>query len=249
MTHRALSKSRRDTWSWSRRSLLSFTEFTSPSKLPSIYQISILRRLLVSNCWRKSRFGRAFQPPAPIWIQHPGIQTKSPLRSYLQRSEQHSAHIWCKPQSPFDVSYKDQNNTQFTYLVQTNNPLRSHLQRWEEHRAHINISLVEAPTIKYYYYSYYFCILEDARMHNVTMRIVANRFDDALHIAFGETLLAAHERWMGSSLTMWIGPLKEYLVDGRWSAPATRAACHMPVNEWMNEWRKEGRTDGRTTNW
>jgi hypothetical protein len=31
-------------------------------------------------------------------------------------------------------------------------------------------------------------------MHNVTMRIVANGFDDALHIAFGETLLAAHER-------------------------------------------------------
>jgi hypothetical protein len=30
-------------------------------------------------------------------------------------------------------------------------------------------------------------------MHNVTMRIVANGFDDeALHIAFGETLLAAH---------------------------------------------------------
>jgi hypothetical protein len=59
------------------------------------------------------------------------------------------------------------------------------------------------------------------------MRIIANGFDDALNIAFGETLLAAHERWMGSSLTMsrmnasWIGPLKEYLVDGRSSAPAT----------------------------
>jgi hypothetical protein len=58
--------------------------------------------------------------------------------------------------------------------------------------AHINISLVEAPTTEYYYYNY--SILDDASMHNVTMRIVANGFDDALHIAFGETLLAAHER-------------------------------------------------------
>jgi hypothetical protein len=61
----------------------------------------------------------------------------------------------------------------------------------------INISLVEAPTIEYYYYYYYyfyFSILEDASLHNVTMRIVANGFDNALHIAFGETLLAAHER-------------------------------------------------------
>jgi hypothetical protein len=32
-------------------------------------------------------------------------------------------------------------------------------------------------------------------MHNVTMRIVANGFhDEALHIAFGETLLAALTR-------------------------------------------------------
>jgi hypothetical protein len=60
-------------------------EFTSPKKLPLMYQISILRRQLVSICWRKSRFVRAFQPPAPIWIQHPGIQTKNPLRNCLQR--------------------------------------------------------------------------------------------------------------------------------------------------------------------
>ncbi len=77
--------------------------------------------------------------------------------------------------------------------MQTNNPLRSYLQRSEERRAHINISLVEAPTIEYYYY-YYYSILEDASMHNETMRIVENGYDDALHTAFGETLLAAHER-------------------------------------------------------
>ncbi len=94
-----------------------------------------------------------------------------------------------KPKAPSEVTYKDQNNTahtsganhkapsmlltkirttQFIHLVQTNNSLRSYLQRWEEHSAHINISLVEAPTIKYYYnysYCYYFCILEDARNH------------------------------------------------------------------------------------
>jgi hypothetical protein len=88
--------------------------------------------------------------------------------------------------------------TQCTHLVQTKNPLRSYLQRSEEPSAHINISLVEAPTIEYYYYYYYYyynySILEEANMHNVTMRIVANGFDDALHIAFGETLLAAYER-------------------------------------------------------
>jgi hypothetical protein len=86
--------------------------------------------------------------------------------------------------------------TQCTHLVQTKNPLRSYLQRSEERSAHINISLVEAPTTEYYYYYYHYnySILEDASMHNVTMRIVANGFDDALHIAFGETLLAAHER-------------------------------------------------------
>jgi hypothetical protein len=83
--------------------------------------------------------------------------------------------------------------TQCTYLVQTKNHLRNYLQRSEERSAHINISLVEAPTIEYYYY-YYYSILEDASVHNVTMRIVANGFNDALHIAFGETLLAAHER-------------------------------------------------------
>jgi hypothetical protein len=39
-------------------------------------------------------------------------------------------------------------------------------------------------------------------MHNVTMRIVANRFDDeALHKAFGETLLAAltRDEWVLTS--------------------------------------------------
>ncbi len=76
--------------------------------------------------------------------------------------------------------------------MQTKSPLRVYLQRSEERSAHINISLVEAPTIQYYYY--YYSILEDASLHNVTMRIVANGFDDALHIGFGETLLAAHER-------------------------------------------------------
>jgi hypothetical protein len=122
-----------------------------------------------------------------------------------------------KPKTPSEVTYKDPNNTahtsganhkppsklltkirttQCTYLVQTKNPLRSYSQRSEERSAHINISLVEAPTIQYYYYYYYYyySILEDASMHNVTMRIIANGFDDALNIAFGETLLAAHER-------------------------------------------------------
>jgi hypothetical protein len=60
-----------------------------------------------------------------------------------------------------------------------------------------------APTIEYYCYNYcYSSILEDARMHNVTMRIVANRFDDeALHKAFGETLLAAltRDEWVLTS--------------------------------------------------
>ncbi len=49
-----------------------------------------------------------------------------------------------------------------------------------------------APTIEYYYY---YSILEDAGMRSGTMRIVANGFEDeALHIAFGETLLAALTR-------------------------------------------------------
>jgi hypothetical protein len=77
-----------------------------------------------------------------------------------------------KPKTPSEVTYKNQNNTahtsganhkhpsklltkirttQCTHLVQTNNPLPSYLQRWEERSAHINISLVEAPTIEYYY--------------------------------------------------------------------------------------------------
>jgi hypothetical protein len=84
------------------------------------------------------------------------------------------------------------------------------------------------------------------------MRIVANGFGDALHIAFGERLLAAHERWMGSSLTM--SREDECIMNrtvegvlGWWpmERAATWAACHMPVNEWMNEWMKEGRKDGR----
>jgi hypothetical protein len=117
-----------------------------------------------------------------------------------------------KPKTPSEVTYNDPNNTahtsganhkppsklltkirttQCTYLVQTKNPLRGYLQRSEERSAHINISLVEAPTIEYFYY---YSILEDASMHNITMRIVANGFDDDLNIAFAETLLAAHER-------------------------------------------------------
>jgi hypothetical protein len=62
-----------------------------------------------------------------------------------------------------------------------------------------------APTIEYYYcycYHYYYSILEDARMHNVTMRIVANGLDDEpLHIAFGETLLATltRDEWVLTS--------------------------------------------------
>jgi hypothetical protein len=55
-----------------------------------------------------------------------------------------------------------------------------------------------APIIEYYYYS----LLEDALMHNVTMRIVVNGFDDeALHIAFGETLLATltRDEWVLTS--------------------------------------------------
>jgi hypothetical protein len=91
-----------------------------------------------------------------------------------------------KLKTPSEVTYQDQNNTahtsganhkppsklltkirttQCTHLLQTNNPLRSYLQRWEEHSAHTNISLVEAPTIKYFCCCYYFCILEDARNH------------------------------------------------------------------------------------
>jgi hypothetical protein len=169
-----------------------------------MYQILILRRLLASICWRKSRVVRAFQPPAPMWIQHPGIQTKNPLRSYLQRSEERSAHI--------------------------------------------NISLVEAPTIQYYYY--YYSILENASLHNVTMRIVTNGFDDALHIAFGETLLGAHERWMGSSLTM--SREDECIMNravegvlGWW--PVERAGDMTCLSD-ACEGRKEGKTDGWTDN-
>ncbi len=79
-----------------------------------MYQISILRRLLVSICWRKSRFVRAFQPPAPIWIQHPGIQTKDPLE-VTYKDKNNTVHTSrCKPQTPFEVTYKHQNNTVHT---------------------------------------------------------------------------------------------------------------------------------------
>jgi hypothetical protein len=44
------------------------------------------------------------------------VQTTNPLRSYLQRSEQHSAHIWCKPKTPFEVTYKDQKNVVHTSI-------------------------------------------------------------------------------------------------------------------------------------
>jgi hypothetical protein len=85
-------------------------------------------------------------------------------------------------------------------------------------------------------------------MHNVTMRIVVNGFDDeALHIAFGETLLATltRDEWV---LTSWcqerrnasrIGPLKEYLVDGR---PVERAG-DMSCLSYACEGRKHGWTD------
>jgi hypothetical protein len=200
-----------------------------------------------------------------------GIPTAS---TYLNSAPWHP-----NQKTPSEVTYKDQNNTahtsganhkppsklltkirttQCTHLVQSKTLLRSYWQRSEERSAHINISLVEAPTIEYYYYYYYY-IFEDASMHNVTMRIVANGFDDALHIAFGETLLAAHERWMGSSLTM--SREDECIMNrpvagvlGWW--PVERAgelSCSSYACEWMNEWRKEGRTDGwtdgRTTNW
>ncbi len=73
---------------------------------------------------------------------------------------------------------------------------------------HTSIYLLQiAPTIEYYcyyycYYYYYYSILEDARMHNVTMRIVANGFDDEpLHVGFGETLLATliRDEWVLTS--------------------------------------------------
>jgi hypothetical protein len=106
------------------------------------------------------------------------VQTTNPLRSYLQRSEQHSAHIWCKPKTLFEGRYKDQNNAVHTSIY------------------HLQI----APTNYYYYY--YYSIVENARMHNVTMRIVANGFgDEPLHIAFGETLLATltRDEWVLTS--------------------------------------------------
>ncbi len=110
------------------------------------------------------------------------MQTTNPLRSYLQTSEQHSAHIWCKPKTPFERTYKVQNNAVHTSIYR----------------------LQITPTIEYYcyYYYYYYSILEDAGMHNGTMRIVANGFEDeALHIAFGETLLAAltRDEWVLAS--------------------------------------------------
>jgi hypothetical protein len=83
------------------------------------------------------------------------------------------------------------------------------------------------------------------------MRIVANGFDAALHIAFGETLLAAYERWMGYSLTM--SREDECIMNraveevlGWW--PVERAGDMTCLSD-ACEGRKEGRTDGRTTNW
>jgi hypothetical protein len=199
MTHHELSKSRRDTWSWSRRFLLSFMSLQVPT-----------------NCLWCTRY-RSWDD---CWF--PFAEGSQDLEGHSNR--QHLGEfstLASKPKTPSEVTYKDQNNTahtsganhippsklltkirttQCTHLVQSKTLLQSYWQRSEERSAHINISLVEAPTIEYYYYYYYYSILEDASMHNVTMRIVANGFDDALHIAFGETLLAAHERWMGSSL-------------------------------------------------
>jgi len=246
MTHHELSKSRRHTWSWSRRLLLSFMSLQFPTNC-----LWCIRYRSRDDCWFP------FAEGSQDLEGHSNSQHLSDFST-----------LTSKPKTPSEVTYKDQNNTahtsganhkppsklltkirttQCTHLVQTKNPLRSYLQRSGERSAHINISLVAAPTIEYYYY---YSILEDASMHNVTMRIVANGFDDALHIAFGERLLAAHERWMGSSLTM--SRVDECIMNrtvegvlGWWSAPATWAACHMPVNEWMNEGSKEGRKEGR----
>ncbi len=66
--------------------------------------------------------------------------------------------IYRKPKTPFEVTYKYQKNALHTSTV----------------------SLVEAPTIEYYYY--YYSIVQDARLHNVTMLVVANDFDDDLFI-------------------------------------------------------------------
>jgi hypothetical protein len=82
------------------------------------------------------------------------------------------------------------------------------------------------------------------------MSIVANGFDDALHITFGETLLAAHERWMGYSLTM--SREDECIMNravegvlGWW--PVERAGDMTCLSDaW--EGRKEGRKDGWTDN-
>jgi hypothetical protein len=102
-----------------------------------------------------------------------GANHKLPSK-LLTKSEQHNAHI---------------------NISQTQNPVRSYLQRSEERSAHITVSLVEAPTIEHYYY---YSILQDARMHNVTMRIVANGLDyEALHIAFGETLSSCSREMNG----------------------------------------------------
>ncbi len=138
MTHRALSKSRRDTWSWSRRSLLAFTEFTSPNKLPLIYQISILRRLLVSICWRKSRleghsnrqhlseFSTLASKPKTLsevtykdqnnTAHTSGANHKAPSMLVTKIRTTHSSHIWCKPITPFEVTYKDEKNIVHTSI-------------------------------------------------------------------------------------------------------------------------------------
>jgi hypothetical protein len=216
-------------------------EFTSPNKLPLMYQISILRRLLLlSVCWRRSRFVRAFQPPAPIRIQHPGIQTEIPLRSYLQRSEQ----TWCKPQTPFEVTYKDQNNT--VHTPGANHKPPSTLLT----KIRTTLCTHQYIACRSTYHWILLLLLLLHSMHNVTMRVVANGFDDALHIAFGETLLALHDRWMGSSLT--ISREDKCIMNravegvlGWW--PVERAGDMTCLSD-ACKGRKEGKTDGWTDN-
>jgi hypothetical protein len=99
---------------------------------------------------------------------HQGANHKPPSKLLTKIRTTQCTHLVQK--TPFEITYQDQNKTVNT-----------------------SIYLQIAPTIEYYYYYYYnYSILEDAHMHNVTMHIVANRFDDeALHIAFCETFLAS----------------------------------------------------------
>jgi hypothetical protein len=122
MTHHALSKSRRDTWSWSRKFLLSFMSLQFPTNC-----LSCIRYRSWDDCWfpfaegsqdLEGHSNRQHLSEFSTLTSKP----KNPLRSYLQRSEQHSAHIWCKPQTPFEVTYKDQNNTVHTFGVFQNPP-------------------------------------------------------------------------------------------------------------------------------